>query len=323
MIGAVVDGAFEISHGIASQKALFGGFDDAFFNGRYEVARNGAAEDFVGELEFFAAREWFHADPAIAELAVTAGLFLVAALHTGGAADGFAVRNFRRVQLHFDTIAAFQAADDNFEMLLAIAGEQKLFGHGVAIEAQRAIFFEDLVNGRAEAVFITAGFCGDGVGDGRFWDFNAFVDSATGFFAQRVAGERVFEFCDDADIASAQFCDGLHRFAKGRGDVGKALVDAGAHVVQVRIVFDEPDITLKKVTRPAKGSAEVLNTKAETGSLAESFFRLLAVLGSVSNRPSAGEGKISAMKDRARSVPILCDAERQSTGKMRRFARLL
>ena len=42
-----------------------------------------AAEDLVDELELRAARQRLHLDPAIAELAVAAGLLLVPALHVG------------------------------------------------------------------------------------------------------------------------------------------------------------------------------------------------------------------------------------------------
>ena len=57
-----------------------------------------AAEDLVGEFELAAARQRLHADPAIAELAVTAGLLLVAALDVGRAADRFAIRDLGRLQ---------------------------------------------------------------------------------------------------------------------------------------------------------------------------------------------------------------------------------
>ena len=129
--------------GKARQVALFGGFDDAFFDGRDEVPGDGSAEDFVVELELSAARQRLHANPAIAELAVAAGLLLVAALHVGLAADGFAIRNLGRVQLDIHAVALLQAADDHFDVLLPAAGQQELLGLRVAIKAQRRVLFED------------------------------------------------------------------------------------------------------------------------------------------------------------------------------------
>ena len=120
------------------------------------MSRNRAAENFVGEFELSAARQRLHADPAVAELAVAAGLLLVAALHVGLAANGLAIGNFRRVQLDIHAVALLQAADDHFDVLLAAAGEQKFLGLRIAIEAQRLIFFEDALDGVAQAVFILA-----------------------------------------------------------------------------------------------------------------------------------------------------------------------
>ena len=103
-----------------------------------------------------AARQRLHANPAIAELAVAAGLLLVPALYLGLATNGFAIRNFRRVQLHVHAVALLQTADDDFDVLLSAAGEQKFLGLRIAIEAQRLIFFENALDGVAEAIFILA-----------------------------------------------------------------------------------------------------------------------------------------------------------------------
>ena len=167
MIRAVVDGDFEIDHRKAGQKAVGGGFHDSFFDGGNEIARNRAAEDFVGEFELPAARQRLHANPAIAELAVAAGLLLVAALHVGPAANGFAIRNFRRVQLDVHAVALLQTADDHFDVLLAAAGQQKFLGLRIAIEAQRLIFFENPLDGVAQAIFILAALGRNREGDGR------------------------------------------------------------------------------------------------------------------------------------------------------------
>ena len=128
--------------------------------------RDRAAEDFVGEFELAAARQRLQANPAIAELAVAAGLFLVAALHVGPAANGFAIGNFGRMQLDVHAVAFLQAADDDFDVLLPAAGEQKFLGLRIAIEAQGLVFFENLVDGVAHAVFIVARLGGDREGDG-------------------------------------------------------------------------------------------------------------------------------------------------------------
>src|SRR5262245_26404842 len=82
--------------------------------------------------------------------------------------------------------------------------------------------------------------------------------------------------------------------------------------------FTTPEITLKYVTRPENGSATVLNTNADTGS--ESFtVRSFSELFSVPfhGPRSAGFGKFSRMKFKARSVAVLFNPEAHNTGKIR------
>ena len=110
----------------------------------------------MANSNFAAARQRLHADPAIAELAVAAGLLLVPALHVGLAANGFAIRNLGRVQFHVHAVALLQAADDDFDVLLPAAGEQKFLGLRIAIEAQRLVLFQNLVDRVAHAVFVVA-----------------------------------------------------------------------------------------------------------------------------------------------------------------------
>src|SRR5262249_44721633 len=121
VIRAVVNRDLEIDHGKAGQVAVGGGFDDAFLDRGDVVLRDRAAENLVGELEIRPARQWLHADPAIAELPVAAGLFLVPALYVGFAPNGFAIRNLGGLQHDLDGVAFLQTADDDFDMLLALA----------------------------------------------------------------------------------------------------------------------------------------------------------------------------------------------------------
>jgi len=67
---------------------------------------------------------------------MAARLFLVASLDVGAAPDRLAVGNLRRVKLDLDVVTLLELADDDFEMLLAVAGEEKLFRLRVAVEVQ-------------------------------------------------------------------------------------------------------------------------------------------------------------------------------------------
>src|ERR1035437_7390488 len=92
VVGTVVDRDLEIHHGVAGQVAIRRRVHDALFHRGYEVLRNRTAKNLIGELEAGAARQRFHLDPAVAELPVTAGLFLVASLDIRLAANRLPVR---------------------------------------------------------------------------------------------------------------------------------------------------------------------------------------------------------------------------------------
>ena len=178
-----------------------------------EVLGNRAAEDLVGELEVAAARQRLHLDPAIAELAVAAGLLLVAALDVGPAADRLAIGNLRRLQGDIHAVALLQAADDDFDVLLPAAGQQELAGLRVAVEAQGLVLFQDAVDGVAHAVFVVARLGFDGEGDGGLGQLDRRVGDVEALFGQGVAGQGVLELGDGADIAGMQFGDGLQGLA--------------------------------------------------------------------------------------------------------------
>src|SRR5271154_5484033 len=185
-----------------------------FFDGGGEISGDGAAGDFVFESEFFAAGQGLDANPAIAELAVAAGLLLVAALDVGSAADGFAIRNFGSVQFHVDAVALLQAADDDFHVLLAAARQQEFLGLGIAVEAQGFVFFENFLDGVAHAVFVVAGFGGDRVGDRGFGQLYGRKRDGRRFVVDGVAGQGLLEFGYAAQVSGVNFSDGGHGFAE-------------------------------------------------------------------------------------------------------------
>ena len=86
-------------------------------------------------------------DAADAELPVAAGLFLVFAFGVGFAANRFAIGNLGRLERQVHVIALMQLGDDDFDVLLARAGEQEFLGLRIARKTQRGIFFQNFVNG--------------------------------------------------------------------------------------------------------------------------------------------------------------------------------
>ena len=108
------------------------------------------------------------------------------------------------MQREFDVIALAQLGDDDFDVLLAGAAEQKFLGLRIAGEAERQVFFENFVDGHADAVFVRARFRLDREGDRRFGNCARGIKDGRGFVAERFAGSRVFQLGDGADVARVQ-----------------------------------------------------------------------------------------------------------------------
>src|ERR1022692_4296810 len=69
--------------------------------------------------------------------------------------------------------------------------------------------------------------------------------------------------------------------------------------------------------RPANGSAVVLKTKAEHGPASATLRAVSSPLVFATTSRSVGAGRLSTMKLRIRSVPMLCRAEQHRTGNRR------
>ncbi len=167
VILAVVEDGTEVHHGESRQESAGGSVADAFLDGGNPVLGDGAAKDVVDELDALAALDRLHLDAANAELAVAARLLLVLAFDVGFAADGFTVRDFGWFESEIDMVALVELGDDDFNVLLAGAGQQKFLGLRIAGKAERGIFLQDFMNRDADLVFVSAGFRLDGKGNGR------------------------------------------------------------------------------------------------------------------------------------------------------------
>src|SRR4029453_1073526 len=124
---AVVHDRLEVHDGVAGQVPAQARLLDPFLDRWHELAWNGAAEDVVLEAEVAAARQRLHADLAVAELAMAAGLLLVAPVRLDGRGDGLAVRNPGGLQVPLDAEPAFQLRDGDLDVQLTLAGQEQLF----------------------------------------------------------------------------------------------------------------------------------------------------------------------------------------------------
>ena len=129
-------------------------------------------------------------------------------------ANRLAIRNLRRLERHFHAVALLQPADDDFDVLLAAARQQKLLRLRIAIEAQRLVLFENLVHRVAHAVFVLPRLGFDRERDGRLRQFHRRIVDRRSSCRQGIAGQRLLQLGHRADVARMQFGDRLNGLAQ-------------------------------------------------------------------------------------------------------------
>ena len=196
MIRTVVEGHLEVDTGKPGQYTLGGGFEDSFFNRRDVRTRNRTADNGVHKFKSGAPRLRLELNPAIAELAVSAGLLLMPALNPNLFLYGFPVWHLGDVEHGFDIEFSLQLFDRDFDVDLAGAGEQNFLRFGVAVELQTHVFFHQFGERTEDLVFIPLGFGGQGVGDQGGYRFRRGKLDLSVFGTQRVAGGGFLEFSD-------------------------------------------------------------------------------------------------------------------------------
>ena len=184
---------------------------------------------------------------------MASGLLFVPALHVGAAADGLAIRDFRRLQNHFGVIALLQFCDHDLDVLLPRAGDQKFLGLRVAEEAQHEIFFHQLVDAVGELVFIGARLGLDGKSNGRLGQLQVGILNRAALVSQRIAGERFPQLGDHADVAGVQLGHLDRRLALNHGKMRKFLRRTAGEILQRGFVSNHAGENFEEGDAPGKG----------------------------------------------------------------------
>ena len=235
---AVKEDDFGVHHREVREYTLAGAFHDALLHRADVLLWHGAADDAVFELDAPASRQRPDLQLNACELPVAAGLLLVRVLCLALRADCLAVGHAWRVHLQLDTELAFDPLQVDLDVRVAEAGEDHLAGVGVTFEAQARVFLDDAVEGAAHLVEVGLGLwrnCGAGRGAGERDRLELDV-AALG--AERVAGLRLGQLGDSADIAGD---DPWHLVLGLAGDVvngADALVNAFRGVPGVGIALE-------------------------------------------------------------------------------------
>ena len=174
-----------------------------------EFLRNHAADDPALELVTLSGFLRFQFNPAVAVLAMAAGLPDITSFGLGGLADGFLVGNLGLAHGCLNFEFPKQAVHDDLQVKLAHAGDDRLAGFLVRVGLEGRIFFRKPLQGVGH--FLLARF---GLGLDR--DFNhgirenhAFQNDLVIFIAQGVARGGVLQAHRAGDLTGI---DGFNLF---------------------------------------------------------------------------------------------------------------
>ncbi|ABA49010.1 hypothetical protein BURPS1710b_3780 [Burkholderia pseudomallei 1710b] len=183
---------------------------DALVDGRDVFARNHAALDLVEELVALALLVRLERDDRVTVLAATARLLDELAVDVlRRRADRFAVRDLRLADGRFHAEFTLHPVDQNFEVELAHARNDRLARFFVGLHAERRIFLRETVQRETHLLLVGLRLRLDGLRDHRLREHHALKHDRVCRIAQRVARGRFLQADRRGDVARANFLDFL------------------------------------------------------------------------------------------------------------------
>src|SRR5207302_9640152 len=171
------------------------------------LARDDAALGAVDELEAAARLERLDAQHDVAVLPAPARLADELRLVLDRLANGLLVGDLRLADVGVDLELAQQAIDDDLQMELAHARDERLPGLGVGRDAEGRILGGELVERAAEALLVGLGLGLDGDRDDGVRELHALEHDRLRLVAEGVAGGRVAETDRGGDVARVNLLD--------------------------------------------------------------------------------------------------------------------
>jgi hypothetical protein len=125
------------------------------------------------------------------------------------AEHGLAVHDLRLAGARLHAVLALHAVDDDLEVELAHAADQRLPGVGIFTDAERGILLAHLAQGEVEP-FLGGGVLGlDRLRDHRLVGVDALEQDRRARIAERVAGRRVLEAGGGDDLTCDRLLEAL------------------------------------------------------------------------------------------------------------------
>ena len=166
-----------------------------------------------------------------------------------GLRDRLAVRHLRRADVGFDAEFALHAVDEDLEVQLAHARDDRLARFLVGVDAERRVFLREAIERDAHLLLVGLGLRLDGDVDHRLREDHLLEHDHVLRVAQRVAGRRFLQADRRRDVAGAHFLDLLALVGVHLQDAADAflaaldrVVDRVARIDDARIDAEEDQL---------------------------------------------------------------------------------
>src|SRR5919112_504511 len=204
---AVEQGCLHPDHGIAGEDAVLHRVLHALVDRRDVLPRDATTGDLVLELVGRAVGrdlEGLDADLDLGELARATGLLLVRVVGPlDGLADRLAVGHLRLADVGLDVELAAHAVDQDLQVELAHARDDRLTGLLVEADLERRVLLGQLLDGRAQLLLVALGLRLDGHRDDRRGEGHRLEDYRLLRVAEGVTRRRLLHAVDGDDLAGA------------------------------------------------------------------------------------------------------------------------
>ncbi len=216
------------------------------------------ADDLVHELVALVTGERLEHDVAIAELAATTGLLLVAPLRARLLADGLEVRHARLVEIDVDAEAPVEAVDRDLDVDLREASEELLPGLVVAAQDEGRILLGKAPERGRHLLFVALGLRRDREAHHRLREIERGRLGRVVLLDQEVAGHDVLQLRDGADIAGLEGVCGRVLLPLEEENLAEPLLALRARVDEVRVGADRAREDAEDVDAPGEGVCDGL-----------------------------------------------------------------
>src|SRR5215203_150645 len=228
--GAVMQAHLHVDHRVAGYVPPCHRLDYALLYSGDELARDGAADDGVLELEARAAGQRGELYPRVPELAPATGLLFVAALGLGRARDRLHKGHLRRPRLDLDPVAVLYALQRELDVHLGEAGQYVLPRRLRALQLERGVLIDHAPDLVEDFFFLSARFGADGERRRRLGKFDRLEGHRPLGLAKGVEGRRVAKLGDGDDVPRNGLVHRLAFLADQVRDASQPLRGAGARV---------------------------------------------------------------------------------------------